>query len=151
MKLVLPITTSFIFLQPSHAQMKSNETYAIVSVETNYDKTKKIYWCSMKAESGGKYSKEITSLVKYSSDKNTSLPGIAFYHEKKDSSLIYFNYFLSTTEALQFLADHGWQLVTVNNNFISDYENVKDGEGKLVPVTKLTSIPVYFFKKEIVK
>jgi len=60
-------------------------------------------------------------------------------------------FFLSTTETIQFLADNQWQLITVNTEIASDYDNVKDGEGKLTPVTKITSRPVYHFKKEIME
>jgi len=71
--------------------------------------------------------------------------------QRNDTTTVYFNYFLSTTHAFQFLADHGWQLIDVDKKIVSGYENVQDGELKLVPVTKLTSNTVYYFKKDIFK
>ena len=128
--------------------MKLNETYAIVSIETNYDRPNKTYWCNILYESVEKYSTELKRLVKYNLDRRYQ-QGVSFYHKKNDSTSGYFNYFLSTTEAFQFLADHGWQLIDVEHKIVSDYENVKDGEAKLVPVTKLNATAVYYFKKEI--
>ena len=151
MKSIVLSVINLILLNFCFAQVKSNETYAIVSIETNYDRPNKTYWCNILSESVEKYSKEIKSLVKYNLDKRRSERGISFYHEKNDTTSVYYNYFLSTTEAFQFLADHGWQLIDVGQKIVSDYENVKDGEAKLVPVTKLTSNAVYYFKKDISK
>jgi hypothetical protein len=149
MKSFLLIIISIIILTSGYSQENTKNTYAIVSIEPGiYDKPNKRYWCKIKAESIKKYSKEINNLINYSMEKNAVNTGASFYFEKNDTTSVYFNYFLSTTEAMQFLADHKWQLVTVNNEIISDYDNVKDGESKLVPVSRIYSRPVYYFKKE---
>ena len=151
MKSIILTAINLIFLTFCYAQVKSNETYAIVSIETNHDRPNKTYWCNILSESVEKYSKELKSLVRYDLDKRRSQNGISFYHERNDTTTVYFNYFLSTTHAFQFLADHGWQLIDVDKKIVSGYENVQDGELKLVPVTKLTSNTVYYFKKDIFK
>ena len=96
------------------------------------------------------YSKEITGLVNYSLEKGAVNTGANFYFERNDTASAYFNYFLSTAEAFQFLADHQWQLVTVNNQITSDYEDIREEE-KHIPVTKIFSKPIYYFKKEVLQ
>lgn len=150
MKTFLLLTVLFITLpEKGYSQADKKETYAIINIEGLYDKPNKRYWCKINAEYTGKYSKEISSLVTYSLEKGITNTGASFYFEKKDTSTVYFNYFLNTAEAMQFLADHQWKLVSVNNQVSSDYENVRDGESKLVPITKVSSRPVYYFKKEV--
>jgi len=64
--------------------------------------------------------------------------GASFYYERNDSTKYYFNYFRSATEALLFLSEMNWELVTV----ISE-ANWTTGQ------IFIESRPVYYFKKEI--
>ena len=107
MKSIILTVINLILFNFCYAQVKSNETYAIVSIETYHDKPYKTYYCNLTSESVEKYSKELKSLVKYELDKRRAQPDVSFYHEKNDTTSVYFNYFLSTTHAFQFLADHG--------------------------------------------
>ena len=144
----LLVVSFIVFIELSYSQNNAKVTYAIISIESNYDKANKRYWCNINAESIGKYSKEITNLVKYSTGKGAINTGASFYFERNDTTSAYFNYFLSTIEIMQFLADNQWQLITINNEITSNYEDIKEGD-EHIPVTKIFSKPVYYFKKEV--
>src|ERR1700730_14442000 len=105
MKTILLMVVFIIFFKPGYSQ-HTKATYAIVSVKSNYDKANKRYWVKINAESVGVYSKEITGLVNYSIEKGAINTGANFYFKRNDTASVYFNYFLSITEAFQFLADH---------------------------------------------
>ena len=149
MKIFLLFIALILFLLPGYTQKNPKFTYAIVSVNSNYDKWNKKTWYNINAESIARYSPEITSLVKYNDEKGAINPLATFYYERKDTTSPYFNYFLSAVEAIQFLVDNQWQLVTVNNVIASDYDNVSGPDSKYIPITKVTSRPVYYFKKEV--
>jgi len=62
-------------------------------------------------------------------------------------SLFFFttsNCFVNTTEALTFLTELKWELLSVSNEIYSTWDTYSDH-----PYTKIGSTPVYYFKKMV--
>jgi hypothetical protein len=137
-----------IFSTSLFSQTGSRVTYIIIRVDGLWDYTRNKNFIKINAESGNPAASEIYNLKEYVSAKKAVNSGASFYSEKNDTASVYFNYFLTATEIMQFLADHHWQLVTVNTEITSSYDNIQSGD-KLVPVTSVFSRPVYYFKKEV--
>ena len=139
MKQILLFATSFCFCFVTFSQ--SSKTAYLSLMVDGMDGYYKI-----NADTGSLYAKEIYNLIEY---KKKGTNGEAIYYSKdKNDAKPYYNYFSTKTEALQFLADNNWQLVTVSNEVYSDY-TYERFDGKLLPVTRVLSRPIYYFKKGI--
>jgi hypothetical protein len=77
-------------------------------------------------------------LVRYTERKRAKAVA-PFYDPQNDTATVYFNYFTSISQALRYLDDRGWQLMTV----ISSIQNY-DRQSSMW----LSTSPVYYFKKE---
>jgi hypothetical protein len=131
-----------------NAQTGSTVTYIVIRIDGQWDYARSRNFIKINAETGNSMALEIYNLKEYISAKKAVNSGASFYSEKNDTTSVYFNYFLTATEIMQFLADHNWQLITVNTEISSDYENIQEGD-RYIPVTKIRSRPVYYLKKEI--
>ena len=150
MKPLLLIISLLIFLKSGYSQNNAKTTYSIIRIETAYDYSKETYFRKIVAESITQYSKEIGNLISYNNQKKATNTGATFYSARNDTTSAYFNYFSNTTEAIQFMANNHWQLISIYNEISSNYENIREAVGeKLITMTKITSRPVYYFRKDI--
>jgi hypothetical protein len=102
----------------------------------------------IQAEAGCKGAQDIYALKKYNEKKNAVNTEASFYNNHRDSAITFFNYFISPTEALNFIASKGFTLHTVFTQTTSGSENVmKPGTTEYTPVTTVFSYPVYCFMK----
>ena len=99
------------------------------------------------AETGCDNAKNIYSLKKYDFKKNAVNTNGVLYYTQKDTTGNMYNYFLSTTEALNFLSYSGWTLITSYIEVFSGYDNQKNGAGEIIPITTVASGPVFCLKK----
>jgi hypothetical protein len=136
-----------LFTQFGFTQETSRQNYLLVRVDTDYDFANKRNAFFIIAETGCDAAKNIYSLKKYDFKKNAVNTHGIFYYDRKDTANNLYNYFLSTTEALNFLSYCGWSLVTSYDEIFSGYDNQKNGAGEIVPVTTVSSRPVFCFKK----
>ncbi len=134
----------------SFCQTNDAFTYLIVNINTKYDHPNSKYYALINAERANKYAAKIYSLKAYDGGKNAVNSGAVFFVGLTDSTQAIYNYFQNASEALQFLADDNWVLITVISEVNSSYQN-ENGPNGLVPITTVSSRPVYYFKKQIIK
>ena len=123
---------------------QSKYTYLVVRLNYDYDKENDKAFFTINAESGNPYANEVYGLRPYKLDKKTINPGGSFFSTKTNIDTALYNYFQNGTEALMFLAQKNWELLTVYNQITSDYRLINDH-----PYTTISSYPVYYLKKEI--
>jgi hypothetical protein len=141
MKTTSLLALLFIVSVGSVAQSAAKVSYLVIRILERYD-TDHIYY-TIQAEPGSPAAKDIYALVPYKPGKY-SLNQPAFYQVRNDTSTVFYNCFVNTTEVLSFLAERNWELVTVNNSISSEY-----GGAAYDSYTKISSTPVYFFKKNM--
>jgi len=127
------------------AQQKTADQYLLVRITDAYDalNTRAFYY--ILPEKGADSAVGIYDLKKYASKKGEAPPAGHFYFERPDNSNDLFNYFVSPTEALNYIASQGWKLWLVYPETGSGTTNERAGNGDLVPVTTISSRPVYCF------
>ena len=129
------------------AQEKALNNYLLVRIIIDYDKNTAKNFCTINAEGGNEAAKKFYLLKKYNLKKNAVNTEAYFYYNHADTATNFYNFFTSPTEALNFIADNGWTLITIYTDIYSSYNNEKNGNGDTVPVTTVGSIPVFCFKK----
>lgn len=140
----------FIFLLSGlfcFSQQDSSANYLLLRFDYNYDNTMGRGFYSIKAESGCEAANEIYSLKMYDYKKNAVNSEASFYYNIKVKTSNIYNYFLSATEALNYLSKNGWTLFSVYTEAFSGYDNQRTGNGDIVPVATISSRPVFCFKK----
>lgn len=125
--LTIFLISNFSFV---YSQVAPKVTYIIITIGGQYDYARSRDFLKITAETGSPNASEIYGLQEYRSAKKAVNTGASFYAEKNDTTTVYFNYFSTATEIMQFLADHNWQLVTVNTEIGSTYENIQEGGGR---------------------
>jgi hypothetical protein len=141
MKSILLLAIGLLLGFIAKAQESKKYSYLLVKITAN--KAKKDSYYTISAEPGNKDASEIYELIPFT-------PGIyslnqpAFYQVRNDTSTVFFNCFLNTTEALNFLSERKWELVSVTNEISSGWYNSSGG-----PVTTISSNPVYYLRKEL--
>ena len=106
----------------AYTQTKQKYSYLIVSFGYDYDKQNQKSYLIIKAEPGNPDAQKIYKLILYKLDKKTINPGGIFFAKRSDSDTAIYNYFQNATEALLFLSNDGWELVSVISQVISDYK-----------------------------
>lgn len=129
------------------SQIKTPDNYLIIRFEKFYDNTNQRTFYTINAERGCDKASAIYALVKYDAKKNAvNMKGYFYFTTKTVSDSLY-NYFLSPTEGLNFMATNEWQLVSAFSETLSNYDNQRNSSGELVPITTVTSRPVFCFRK----
>lgn len=129
------------------AQDTNRQSYLLVRIGASYDLLNKRDAFFIIAESGCDSAKYIYSLKNYDFKKNAVNTDGIFYYDKKDTATNLYNYFLSATDALNFLSYCGWTLFNSYTEIFSGYTNERDGLGTIQPITTVSSRPVFCFKK----
>ncbi len=140
----------FIFLLSGlfcFSQQDTSATYLLIRIEYKYDNTMGRSFCSIKAERGCEAANEIYSLKTYDYKKNAVNAEAPFYYNISVKTNNIYNYFLSATEALNFLSKNGWTLFSVYTETFSGYNNQTSSSGEIIPITSISSRPVYCFTK----
>lgn len=108
--------------------------YLTVIVQVKRDILNGVRFLEIVADRDNPNSGLIDSLVKYKS-RTAANTGAQFYYERKDSSHLFFNYFRTVSECLEFMDDHNWQLFSILGNTYGTNGNI-------------STEPVYYFRKE---
>ena len=125
-----------------HAQTKSPANYILVRFDLAYDNPNDRSYFIINPERGGTgLPKEIYSLIKYDNKKKAINTGGVFYPAQNDTSALY-NYFYSTTEALNYLSKNGWELLTIYTEISSGHDDRSTGT-----ITTISSRLIFCFKK----
>lgn len=130
LSLVFLCLTSF----QSFSQSSKQFSYLVVTIHNRYDNVNEKTYYTIRAEEGD----SIIALISYSAKQRTK-KAASFYGSLTDTANTHFNYFASTSQALQYLDERGWQLLTIVSS-ISRYD------GKIYNI--LYTTPVYYLRKE---
>src|SRR5215510_6873876 len=109
--LLLSISISIAGLSQS-----AKSTYIILRMPLTYDRPTDNLFCSIDIEPGNPYAKSIYNLVAFKAGKNVVNQKASFFHMRNDTTTVYYNYFRNRTEALLFLSELGWELITVGDD-----------------------------------
>jgi hypothetical protein len=108
----------------------------------------KRHYVAIGAEPGCKDATLLYSLKVYDNKKNAVNGVYPFYHNHTDTAATYYNYFLSTTEALNFISNNGWTLFAIYTDTYSGHTTESNGRGgDLIPITTVSSRPWFCFKR----
>ena len=143
MKTIFLLLTVLFIGSSVYAQVSRKTTYLAVSIRTEWDRKDKKEFYRIFADSGNPYGSDIYQLVWYHTDKTANEPA-SFLSNKSDTATVFYNYFFNITEALTFMADRGWELLTVNNGMHADYSTRNSALDR-----ELNAIPIYIFKKTV--
>lgn len=131
-----------------YSQEKAVMAYLLVRIETEYKSVPQYVYYTINAEGGCDEAAKFYSFKKFNPKKDAVNAGAAFYPEETDTSKTYYNYFKSTTLALNFILKNGWELLAVYSETSSGSNLVQNGNGsEMLPVTTVSSHPVFCFKK----
>ena len=121
----------------SFSQNNAKYHYLTLTMGAGYDSENEFFFGTIITEKDNPYAAFIDSLVKYKPKLKKT--GVAeLYYLRKDTSHIFFNYFRSTSECLQFLDEQGWELYHLFSKI--------DGINNVINTT-----PIYYFRKENTK
>lgn len=123
-----------VFSDTGFSQGKTRFSYLTVTLRSRHD-----YWnggsfLELETDKGNPNFAVIDSLVNYKT-WTASNTAVAFYYKAKDTAHVFYNYFRSVAECLEFLDDHDWQLFSVVG-----YTSGTNGN--------ISTEPVYYFRKE---
>lgn len=130
----------------SVAQLDRKFSYLVIQLELRKDRNREdsVYFM-IKSETS--VPAEIAKLVDYDPRSSKGRTATFFFNKSDSDSLIY-NYFRSANEALLFLGDRSWELVSVNSNIRSEGDVRLRFLDSDVPYTKIYTEPVFYFKKQ---
>ena len=131
----------------SYGQENGITNFLLVRIDAQLDVNGKNYYYVINADGGCEAARHIYALIKYDNKKTAVNNEALFYNKEKDTVNNLYNYFISQTEALNFLSRTGWTLFTIYTEVFSGYDNQRNGAGEIVPITTVSSRPVFCFKK----
>lgn len=123
-----------VLAEQGFSQAKARFSYLIVTLDSRHDWTNGGRYLELVSNKDDPNAAVIDSLVNYRT-RATANTGAEFYYKRKDTSHVFFNYFRSVAECLEFLDDHSWQLFSVLG-----YTSGSGGN--------ISTDPVYYFRKE---
>lgn len=132
------------------SQEKTQAQYLLVRIDGGYNKPAKQYYSMINAEPGCDSAGIFYGLKKFDVKKDAVNTEAVLYPGKNDSVHLYYNYFSTPTQALNFISKNGWELVniyteTFSGSTIADNGNIE----QRYPITTVSSRPVYCFKKSV--
>lgn len=130
----------------AHSQQKDTNSYLLIRITGLYDYTAERNFYTIIAEGGCDDAKEIYALKKFNDKKTALNTENSFYYNHSDTIKNYYNYFLTSTEALNFISKKQWVLVSIYSETFSGSDLVRSGND-YVPLTTVSSRPVFCFKR----
>jgi hypothetical protein len=129
------------------SQEKGLTNYLLIRVIANFDSINQRIYFVIDAENGCEAANDIYSLKKYKLTKMAVNNEAMLYHLSKDTTGSIYNYFLSTTEILNFLSHKGWNISAIYPELFTELATSKNNIGEYVSAPAVTSRPVFCFKK----
>lgn len=139
----------FLLICTVYVHGQERNDYLLVRIEGVYDNTAQKTVFIINAEGGSDAASNIYALKKYNFKKGAINPPGGFYYDLKEASDSVYNYFLTPTEALNFLSKKGWVLLSVYTEAFSGYNNQTTSTGEIVPVTTVSSRPVFCLRRTV--
>jgi hypothetical protein len=124
----------FVFSDRGFSQTKTRFSYLTVTLRSRHDFNFGGRYLELVTDKDNPNSAVIDSLVNYKTWPGSNT-GTEFYYKRKDTSHVFFNYFRSVAECLEFLDDRDWQLFSVLGNTNGNSGNI-------------STEPVYYFRRE---
>ena len=141
MKTIFLVLALLCVISNVWAQGARKTTYLALSIRADWDRKNQKGCYRIFVDSGNPYAADVYKLVWFYVDK-TQNQAASFLSSKSDTATVFYNYFPNITAALTYMADHGWELMTVNNAMHSDYSTHN-------AFSEINPIPVYIFKKKV--
>jgi hypothetical protein len=104
----------------------------------------------IRPEKGARETDVIYDLEEYLPQKGFKPFDSLFYQNHRGGSVSHqgwYNYFVSVTAALNFMADAGWELVAAIPEVYSSTQNASTTDGKIIPVAEVNSSTAWLFRK----
>lgn len=130
----------------THSQSTDSLTFLIVKIMNERDNQTKANFCSLNIEKGNKYADDLYSLKPYRNVPTQKDDVYAGQKKKSPPLEEKLNYFINATEAINFLANRGWLLDKVFNEFTTELQSGMETNG-VVYYPQIKSEPIYIFKK----
>lgn len=132
------------FLSPSYAQQNKYYAYLVAKLESRTDWQNNRNYFFIKTDLQNVHALDVYKLKDYNPKATSNTQTASFYFDKTANRLHgMYNYFTSESDALLFLGEHGWELVSVYNNLQSEGNTLYDQV-----FTRINSEPVYYFRKQ---
>ena len=147
LKFVLSILLCSFSSVNVQSQEFPKESYLLIRFESSFDNTNQRLYYYIIAEKGCDEASAVYSLLKYDDKRNATNKAGNFYFNTKRATDSLYNYFRSPTEGLNFMAAMQWQLLSVSTEIFSGAKNERSGPENLVPITTVSSRPVFCFKR----
>ncbi len=148
MKTTYTFISMIVFCLSLNAQTSKKSTYLVVRIPYTYQSSSDSQFCSIDVEAGNPYAKEVYSLINFNIGKATVNQKASFFHLRSDTTTVYYNYFRNRTEALLFLSEHSWELISVSND-IKSIPQTRTVATDNIGFTIIEAYPVFYFKKLI--
>jgi hypothetical protein len=126
-----------------NSQVATKKQYLIASFEMKYDKPNEYYYFVIIPQKGADTTDPVYSLIKYDNRKRGVNTEAGYFYNHNDSSSKMYNYFVSPTEGLNFMVSVGWSIIGIYPAVSSDWKTERE-----VPITTVSSSPVFCFQKE---
>ena len=123
-----------IFCDAGFSQSKTRYSYLTVTLRERHDWLTDERYLELEADLNIPKLSVIDSLVNYKTRAKTNT-GAQLYYTSKDTAHVFFNYFRTVAECLEFLDDHDWQLFSILGNTSGNSGDVR-------------TYPVYYLRKE---
>lgn len=128
-------------------QDKLKYNYLIATFEMKYDKPNDYYYFIIVPQKNGDTTDPVYSLLRYDNKRKGINREAGYFYNHSDTSSRLYNYFLSPSEGLNYMASIGWKAWGVYPEISSGSTSERSGEN-LVPITSVASKPVFCFKKD---
>ena len=126
-----------------NSQFAAKKQYLIATFEMKYDKPNEYYYFVIVPQKGADTTDPVYSLLRYDNKKRgVNIEADYFYNHNDTSSKMY-NYFVSPTEGLNYMASVGWSVIGIFPVISSD-SKTESG----TPITTVSSSPAFCFQKE---
>lgn len=128
---------------PAICQTSPKRQYLIASFEMKYDKPNEYYYFVIVPQKGADTTDLVYSLVKYDNKKKGVNKEAGYFYNRDQANSKLYNYFVSPTEGLNYMASIGWTITSIYPVISSD-SKTENG----TPITTVTSNPAFCFQKE---
>jgi hypothetical protein len=145
MRLTLLLVLLHLFLL-GNSQVATKKQYLIATFEMKYDKPHEYNYFIILPQKGADTTIPVYQLLKYENRRKSVNADGDFYYNHQDTSKKMYNYFVSPTEGLNYMASMGWNVIGIYPVVSSDWRTESN-----VPITTVSSSPAFCFQKEVTR
>jgi hypothetical protein len=128
-----------------YAQNNTKETYLAAKVISKYNNLPDETYFTLVVDVGNDFAAALYKLKDFDKRLSAKDTAYSFYKGLKvDTAVLYHNYFVSETAALNFIGGMGWKLLAINNNISSTAGHTLGDV-----YSDIRSVATFYFKKQI--